>query len=86
MPSINMLESLAYSLVGEDAVLFRFDTVTGEVSYQPWFTPSYAEVWDWDRDHIYEISVVGLDASGAEVSRISFELVVSETDAVWQNA
>lgn len=87
MPIATLPNATSYSLTGEDAAIFQIDTVTGEVSYQPWFTPSYAEVWDLDRDHIYEISVIGTDSLGMEVGRVALELVVSETDdAVWRNA
>ncbi len=75
---------LTYSMTGEDTGVFQIDSTTGVVSYQSWFTPNYAEVWDMDRDHIYEVTVVGQDASGAEVSQISFELVVTQEDATWQ--
>ncbi len=75
-----------YTLTGEDASIFDVDAGTGEVSYKAWFTPSYEEVWDLDRDHIYEVSVLGSDDTGAEVSRSDLELVVSETDAVWRDA
>jgi hypothetical protein len=81
-----MLDSLVYSLVGEDTELFEFDTTTGEVSYQSWYTPSYSDVWDFNRDNIYEMSVIGLDDNGIEVTRTDLELVVSQTGAVWQNA
>ena len=79
-------DGVTYSLAGDDAAIFVIDSDTGDVSYQNWFTPNYDEVWDADRDHIYEVSVVGMDATGAEVSRQGIELVVSETDAVWQEA
>ncbi|KHA50136.1 hypothetical protein Z947_403 [Sulfitobacter geojensis] len=86
MPRINMLDSLVYSLVGEDTELFQFDTTTGEVSYQSWYTPSYTDVWDFNRDNVYEMSVIGLDNNGVEVTRTDLELVVSQAGAVWQNA
>ncbi len=80
-------EGVSYSLTGDDASIFVIDAETGDVSYQNWFTPNYDEVWDMDRDHVYEVSVVGTDANGDEVSRQAIELVVSETgDAVWQDA
>ena len=85
MPVINMLDSLTYSLVGEDRELFQFDPTTGEVSYPSWFTPSYADVWDWDRDHIYEMAVVGRDSAGTIVTRHGLELAVPfhECNHVW---
>ena len=76
--------TISYTLAGQDAAIFQIDATTGEVSYQNWFTPSYDEVYDLDRDHIYEISVIGSDSAGVEVSRTGLELVVSETDAVWR--
>jgi len=84
MPTINLPDALVYSLSGEDAAIFQINAATGEVSYQNWFTPSYADVWDMDRDHIYEISVIGSNGAGVEVGRVELKLVVSETDAVWQ--
>ncbi|MFV1464915.1 DUF2891 family protein [Phaeobacter sp. JH204B] len=77
---------VTYTLAGQDAAIFVVDPDTGDVSYQDWFTPNYEEVWDLDRDHIYEISVIGTDANGAEVSQQNLELVVSETGATWQDA
>ena len=79
-------EAITYTLAGQDAAIFQIDAATGEVSYQNWFTPSYDEVYDLDRDHIYEITVIGSDSAGVEVSRTGLELVVSETDAVWRTA
>ncbi|NYI27470.1 NACalpha-BTF3-like transcription factor [Sulfitobacter geojensis] len=78
--------SLVYSLVGDDTVLFQVDAETGQVSYQSWYTPSYNDVWDFNRDNIYEMSVIGTDDNGIEVTRNDLELVVSQTGAVWQNA
>ena len=46
-------------MTGDDTGVFQLDADTGEVSYQPWFIPSYTEVWDLNRDHIYEITVIG---------------------------
>jgi len=86
MPITNLTDALVYSLSGEDAAIFQINATTGEVSYQSWFTPLYAEVWDMDRDHIYEITVIGSDGAGVEVGRMGLELVVSETDAVWREA
>lgn len=79
-------EGLLYSLAGQDAAIFEVDSEAGLVTYQPWFTPSFEDVWDMDRDHIYEITVLGNDEAGEELSRVDLELVVSETDAVWQTA
>ncbi len=79
-------DGVSYGLAGADASIFVIDPDTGDVSYQDWFTPNYDDVWDADRDHIYEVSVVGVDANGDEVSNQALELVVSETDAVWQEA
>ncbi|OED46133.1 hypothetical protein AB838_21080 [Rhodobacteraceae bacterium (ex Bugula neritina AB1)] len=79
-------DGVSYVLVGQDTGVFVIDPETGDVSFQNWFTPNYDEVWDMDRDHVYEVSIVGTDAAGAEVSRQDIELVVSETDAVWQEA
>lgn len=75
-----------FSLEGADASIFDVDQDTGDVSYKQWFTPAFDEVWDMDRDHVYEVSVIGSDASGTQVSRSDLELVVSETDAVWRTA
>ena len=75
-----------FTLQGEDAGVFQVDADNGEVSYQQWFTPSYDEVWDMDRDHIYEVSVVETNSAGDEIGRSDMELIVSETDAVWQEA
>jgi hypothetical protein len=75
-----------FTLTGADASIFTVDADTGEVAYQDWFTPDYEEVWDMDRDHIYEVSVIGSDADGAQVSQQDLQLVVSETDAIWQQA
>jgi Ca2+-binding RTX toxin-like protein len=80
------VDGVTYSLTGDDAAIFVIDPDTGDVSYQNWFTPNYDEVWDADRDHIYEVSVVGTDANGDEVSRQGIELAVSETEVVWQEA
>jgi hypothetical protein len=84
MPTVNISNAIVYTLTGQDAAIFQIDPATGEVSYQNWFTPSYDEVYDLDRDHIYEISVIGSDSNGVEVGRTGLELVVSETDAVWR--
>jgi NOL1/NOP2/fmu family ribosome biogenesis protein len=86
VPIINLTNAVFYSLSGEDAAIFQINSATGEVSYQNWFTPSFAEVWDFDRDYIYEVSVIGSDGTGVEVGRAGLELVVSETDAVWRTA
>jgi NACalpha-BTF3-like transcription factor len=80
------VDGVTYSLSGDDAAIFVIDSDTGDVSYQNWFTPNFDEVWDADRDHIYEVSVVGTDANGDEVSRQGIELAVSETETVWQEA
>ncbi|MEP5730538.1 MAG: calcium-binding protein [Sulfitobacter sp.] len=77
---------ITYSISGADAAIFVVDPDTGDVDYQSWFTPSYDEVWDMDRDHIYEVSVLGTDTNGDEVSRSDLQLVVSETDATWRDA
>ncbi|MGJ8544954.1 MAG: calcium-binding protein [Sulfitobacter sp.] len=79
-------EGLQYALSGQDAEIFDIEADTGGVSFKSWFTPSFDDVWDMDRDHIYEISVLGTDESGAEVSRADLELVVSQEDAVWREA
>ena len=79
-------DGVTYSLTGDDAAIFVIDPDTGDISYQNWFTPSYDDVWDADRDHVYEVSVVGTDAAGVEVSVQDIELVVTETEVVWQEA
>ncbi|GLO69432.1 hypothetical protein MACH17_09490 [Phaeobacter inhibens] len=77
---------ITYSLAGEDAGIFQVDAETGELSYQNWFTPDYDQVWDMDRDHTYEVSVIGSDADGNPVSQSDWELTVAEDNqATWQN-
>ena len=77
---------LLYGLAGQDADIFEIDNATGIVTSKSWFQPSFDEVWDLDRDHIYEISVIGTDEDGGEVGRTDLELVVTESEAVWRQA
>ncbi|WP_299030287.1 calcium-binding protein [uncultured Sulfitobacter sp.] len=79
-------DAVQFTLAGADAGVFQVDAETGEVSYQQWFTPSYDQVWDMDRDHVYEVSVIGQDDTGQDVSRSDLELVVTQTDATWRDA
>ncbi|WP_282048039.1 FG-GAP-like repeat-containing protein [Sulfitobacter mediterraneus] len=74
----------SYVLSGADAGHFDLDPDTGEVTNKDWFTPNYDQVWDTNGDHIYEVSVLGLDENGAEISANHFELVVTPTDTFWQ--
>ncbi|GLO69397.1 hypothetical protein MACH17_09140 [Phaeobacter inhibens] len=79
-------EGIVYSIAGPDDGYFVVDQETGDLSYIDWFTPNVEEVWDANGDLTYEVSVIGTDADGAEVSREDLELVVTEDGAVWQDA
>ncbi|MEZ5715298.1 MAG: hypothetical protein R3D85_09095 [Paracoccaceae bacterium] len=54
-----------YSLIGPDAQLFTIDPLTGAISTQDWFQPSYDDAWDVDEDHIYEVTRVTGFADGS---------------------
>lgn len=75
-----------YALTGDDAAIFDVDAETGDVSYKSWFAPSFDDVWDMNRDHIYDVSVIGSDDAGDEVSRTDWQLLVSETEALRRGA
>ena len=80
-------EGVTYVTQGPDTAYFDIDPATGELSFVSWFTPVYDNVWDANGDHIYEVSVVGLNPDGTEASRDDLELVVSETDDyLWRDA
>lgn len=73
----------SYALEGADAHLFVMDSASGEIAYQGWFTPDPDDAWDQNEDHVYEVTRVGLDASGQEVTREPLELTVGSNGASW---
>jgi Ca2+-binding RTX toxin-like protein len=79
-------DGTVYTLAGSDVGYFVVDPDTGDISYIDWFTPNADQVWDANGDLIYEVSVIGTDEDGLEVSRENLELVVTEDGAVWQDA
>jgi len=80
-------DGVTYSLSGTDAGLFELDVETGDVGPYSWYTPDVAQVWDQDRNNIYEITVTGTDdATGAEASRSDLQLVVTADGATWRDA
>jgi len=55
-----------YGLTGPDAQLFVIDPVTGTVTPQDWFLPSYDDAWDVNEDNIYEITRTTTPLDGNE--------------------
>ena len=79
------VEGVSYELQGEDTAYFEINSDTGDLSLIYWFTPNYEQNWDADNDHVYEVSVVGIQDDGTEASRDDLELVVNEDNStLWQ--
>ena len=76
----------SYTLEGADAQLFVIDADTGSIRYQDWFTPDADDAWDQDEDYVYEVTRIGLDATGRLVAQDPLELTVDATGARWSAA